>query len=38
MEQQGLPMSLVILFLGVLLGAMAIIGVVLSQVLSANVG
>ncbi len=36
MEQQGLPMSLVILFLGVLLGAMAIIGVIVSLIFSAG--
>ncbi len=32
MEQQGLPMSIVILFLGVLLGAMAMIGLVTALV------
>ena len=36
MEQQGLPMSLVILFLGVILGAMAIIGLIVSLVFSAG--
>ncbi len=38
MEQQGLPMTLVILFLGMLLGAMAFIAVIISQVLSASAG
>jgi len=28
MEQQGIPISLVILFLGVILGAMALIGLI----------
>lgn len=32
MEQQGLPMSIVILFLGVLLGAMAMVGLVTALV------
>lgn len=33
MEQQGLPMSIVILFVGVLFGAMAVIGVIVAMVL-----
>lgn len=28
MEQQGLPISIVVLFLGVLLGAMALVGLI----------
>ena len=33
MEQQGLPMSLVIMFLGVILGAMSFVGLVIVMVL-----
>lgn len=35
MEQQGLPISLVILFLGVILGAMAFVGLIIALVLTA---
>jgi hypothetical protein len=32
MEQQGIPISLVILFLGVILGAMAFIGLIIATI------
>jgi len=35
MEQQGLPISIVVLFLGVLLGTMSLIGLIIFMVLSA---
>ncbi len=35
MEQQGIPISIVILFLGVILGAMALVGLITSLIFSA---
>ncbi len=35
MEQQGLPISIVILILGVLLGAISLVGLITALVLSA---
>ena len=35
MEQQGLPISLVILFLGVILGAMSFVGLIIALVFTA---
>ncbi len=35
MEQQGLPISIVILFLGVILGAMALIGLITALIFKA---
>jgi hypothetical protein len=34
MEQQGIPISIVIFFLGVILGAMALMGFIMSMVFS----
>ncbi len=35
MEQQGLPISIVILFLGVILGTMSLVGLVMVLIFSA---
>ena len=32
MEQQGIPISIVILFLGVILGAMSLVGLIIAMV------
>ncbi len=35
MEQQGLPISIVVLFLGVILGVMSFMGLIVSLIFSA---
>jgi hypothetical protein len=35
MEQQGLPISIVVLFLGVLIGALSLVGLIIAMVFMA---